>query len=304
MRVLRDEPAGVEPAAPRHGAFFLEGRNYMDRITSALLTEFSRENQLEDLPEETRFEHFATYLATSRHVADTFDTADLVAGAGRDTGIDAIAIVINGSLVTDSELVAEFAAANGYLDVTFVFVQAERSERFQGAKIGTFGFGVCDFFQETPKLPRNAAIAEAASIMSAIYDSSPLFTKGNPVCRLYYVTTGHWVDDANLAARQQTIVDDLRATHLFRDVDFLDVGANTIQRLYNQTKKAISRDVTFASKTALPRGGRGVSGPASRSCVHVIAPGRNRHLGQEHFLRERERLAGLQPREYRDSRNA
>ena len=225
----------------------------MDRITSALLTEFSSQNQLDNLPEDTRFEHFATYLATSRHVADTFDTADLVAGAGGDTGIDAIAIVINGSLVTDLELVKELAATNGYLDVTFVFVQAERSPAFDGAKIGTFGFGVCDFFQEHPRLPRNEAIGEAASIMSAIYASgSSLFTKGNPACRLYYVTTGQWGNDTNLVARQQTIVDDLTTTRLFRDVEFMDVDADTIQRFYNQTKNAISRDITFASRTALP----------------------------------------------------
>ncbi len=207
----------------------------MDRITSALLTEFSKENQLGNLPEDTCFEHFATYLATSRHVADTFDTADLVAGGGSDTGIDAIAIVINGSLVTDSELVDELAATNGYLDVTFVFVQAERSAAFDGAKIGTFGFGVCDFFQDHPRLPRNAAIEEAASIMSTIYASSSLFTKGNPACRLYYVTTGQWANDTNLVARQQTIVEDLTTTRLFRAVEFIDVDADT-----------------FASRTALP----------------------------------------------------
>ena len=224
----------------------------MDRITSALLAEFSGENQLEKVSEETCFEHFAAYLATSRHVADTFDTADLVAGAGGDTGIDAIAILINGSLVTDSELVAELAKTNGYLDVTFVFVQAERSAAFDGAKIGTFGFGVGDFFRDLPQLPRNEAIREAASIMSAIYALSSRFTRGNPVCRLYYVTTGRWVNDANLVARQQVIVDDLRTTHLFRDVEFIDVDADTIQRFYNQTKNAISRDITFASRTALP----------------------------------------------------
>ena len=224
----------------------------MDRITSALLAEFSRENQLEKVSEETCFEHFAAYLATSRHVADTFDTADLVAGAGGDTGIDAIAILINGSLVTDSELVAELAKTNGYLDVTFVFVQAERSAAFDGAKIGTFGFGVGDFFRDLPQLPRNEAIREAASIMSAIYALSSRFTRGNPVCRLYYVTTGRWVNDANLVARQQVIVDDLRTTHLFRDIEFIDVDADTIQRFYNQTKNAISRDITFASRTALP----------------------------------------------------
>lgn len=224
----------------------------MDRITSALLAEFSTENQLERLPEETRFEHFAAYLATSRHVPDTFDTGDLVTGAGGDTGIDAIAILINGSLVTDPDLVTELAETNGYLDATFVFIQAERSAAFDGAKIGTFGFGVCDFFRELPQLPRNEAITEAASIMSTIYALSPRFTRGNPACRLYYVTTGRWVDDTNLVARQQAIVDDLKTTNLFRDVEFIDVDADTIQRLYNQTKNAISRDITFATRTALP----------------------------------------------------
>ena len=224
----------------------------MDRITSALLAEFSGENQLERVPEETRFEHFAAYLATSRHVADTFDTADLTTGAGGDTGIDAIAILINGSLVTDSELVPELAETNGYLDVTFVFVQAERSAAFDGAKIGTFGFGVNDFFRDPPQLPRDEAIREAASIMSAIYELSPRFTRGNPACRLYYVTTGRWVNDANLVARQQAVVDDLETTRLFRDIEFIDVDADTIQRLYNQTKNAISRDITFAARTALP----------------------------------------------------
>ena len=236
-------------------------------------------------------------------MADTFDTADLVTGAGGDTGIDAIAILINGSLVTDSELVAELAKTNGYLDVTFVFVQAERSAAFDGAKIGTFGFGVGDFFRDLPQLPRNEAIREAASIMSAIFALSSRFTRGNPVCRLYYVTTGRWVNDANLVARQQVIVDDLRTTHLFRDVEFIDVDADTIQRFYNQTKKRDLEGYHVCLKNRAPGdswGGRGLSGLASRSRVHVIAPGRNRHLGQEHLLRERERLAGLQPREYRD----
>src|SRR6266849_5032923 len=113
----------------------------MDRITSALLAEFSRENQLEHLPEDARFEHFATYLAVSRHLSETFDTVDLSTGYGGDTDIDALATIVNGTLVSDPELVNELAETNGYLDVTFVFVQAERSATFEAAKIGTFGFG-------------------------------------------------------------------------------------------------------------------------------------------------------------------
>ena len=137
-------------------------------------------------------------------------------------------------MVTDQELVKELAETNGYLDVTFVFVQAERSSSFEGSKIRTFGYGVMDFFKETPTLPRNEEVKEAAAIMSAIYARSSKFTRGNPVCRLYYVTTGKWVGDANLVARRQTVLDDLNSTRLFREVDFIPLDADSVQRLYTE----------------------------------------------------------------------
>lgn len=224
----------------------------MDRITNSLLAEFSQESQIQSLPEETRFEHFAAYLTVSTSLADTFDTADLVTGSGGDTGIDAVAIIINGALVTDAELVEELANTNGYLDASFIFVQAERSSSFEAAKIGTFGFGVNDFFKESPSLPRNQTIQDLAAVMTAVYKLSPKFTRGNPVCRLYYVTTGKWLNDTNLVARARTVTDDLRGTRLFRDVAFVPLDADAIQRTYNQTKHAIARDFTFSGRTVLP----------------------------------------------------
>ena len=88
--------------------------------------------------------------------------------------------------------------------------------------------------------------------MSAIYARSSKFTRGNPVCRLYYVTTGKWVGDANLVARRQTVLDDLNSTRLFREVDFIPLDADSVQRLYNQSKNAITRDFTFANRTLIP----------------------------------------------------
>ena len=82
----------------------------MDRITKSLLDEFSTEAAIAGLSEEDRFEHFATFLAVSRHLGETFDTRDVVTGAGGDTGIDAIAVIVNGAIVTDPELVEELAA--------------------------------------------------------------------------------------------------------------------------------------------------------------------------------------------------
>ena len=170
----------------------------MDRITASLLDEFSREHELASLPEDTRFEHFAGYITVHRQYNETFDTADIVVGRGGDTGIDAIAIIVNGSLVTDIESFEEEAAKTEYLEVTFVFVQAERSSSFDGSKIGDFLYGVLDFFKDTPTLVRNDKVADAAAVMTAIYKHSGKFRRDNSACRLYYVTTGKWTSDANL----------------------------------------------------------------------------------------------------------
>ena len=141
----------------------------MDKVTEGFLSEFSTQFGIAGLPEKDRFEHFAAWLTARRHYSDaTFSPADLVTGSGGDTGIDAVAIIVNNDLVTDVDTVEDLLALNGYLDVTFVFVQAGRSAHFESAKIGQLGFGVKDFFGEG-KLPRNDAIKNFAEIMDALF---------------------------------------------------------------------------------------------------------------------------------------
>jgi translation initiation factor IF-2 len=84
--------------------------------------------------------------------------------------------------------------------VSFLFVQAETSSNFEGGKIGTFGFGVLDFFRDEPKLKRNEKVAAAAEVMQVIYAKSSKFRRGIPVCKMFYVTTGKWTDDKTLEA--------------------------------------------------------------------------------------------------------
>jgi hypothetical protein len=223
----------------------------MDRITKSLLDEFVKEQNLEALPEDKQFEHFACFLALSSHYDDTVQTEDFVTGEGSDTGIDAVATIINGALITDPDEVQDCLDQNGYLDVTFVFVQAERSTGFDAAKIGTFGFGVLDFFSEEPRMPRNAAIKDAAEIMASAYGQSSKFKPGNPACILYYVTTGTWIADPNLEARKDLVLESLRQQNLFSDVSLIPIGADGIQKLFTRSRNKIARDFSFAGRTVI-----------------------------------------------------
>ncbi|MFZ0519259.1 MAG: AIPR family protein [Acidobacteriaceae bacterium] len=138
------------------------------------------------------------------------------------------------------------------MDVSFIFVQAERSSSFESAKIGQFSFGVLDFFKDQPALPQNEPIKDAHSVMERIYILSSRFKRGKPVCRLYYVTTGKWIGDQNLEVRAQAAVADLKNLNIFKEVDFVPVDADALQRLYGQTKNAISREFTFAERSVIP----------------------------------------------------
>lgn len=236
------------------------GRTAMDRITESLLSEFSKEHGLENLDQSTRFEHFASFIVVRGEHSESFDTGDLVVGDsktsdskdGGDTGIDAIAIIANGFLISDVEELKETVEQAGYLDVTFIFIQAETSPNFESSKIGTFGFGVTDFFRDKPKLKRNERIKEAAEIMQAIYETSSKFRRGNPVCKLFYVTTGKWTGEQPLKARIESVRNDLNETGQFRDVEFIAVGADGVQKRYQQSRYAISAEFTFANRITVP----------------------------------------------------
>ncbi|MFO8013510.1 MAG: AIPR family protein [Phycisphaerae bacterium] len=224
----------------------------MDRITQALLDEFVKQNSLNTLPEEKAFEHFCGYLVTSGHYSESFPSDDVAVGGGADCGIDSIAVIVNGTLVTEPEEIEDLAATNGFLDVTFIFVQAERSSGFETAKIGQFVFGVLDFFEENPQLPQNDRVQLYKRLSEEVFERSRLFKKGNPRCFLYYATTGKWTEDPNLVARRDAGQQDIEDQGLFREVEIHCVGAEHLQQLYRESQNAVAREVVFSDRTVIP----------------------------------------------------
>lgn len=224
----------------------------MDRITKSLLEQFVAENHLNSLQEDRAFEHFCGYLATGKHYTESFSSDDISVGAGGDAGIDCIAIIVNGSLVTEPEEIDDLGDSNGYLDVSFIFMQAERSAGFDTAKIGQFSFGVSDFLSEHPQLPQNEKVTHYALIAKRIFENVRLFKKGNPQCFLYYMTTGKWVGDTNLTARRDAALRDIEALGLFRHVSFECLGADDIQRLTRESQNAISTEIQFSKRVVIP----------------------------------------------------
>jgi len=222
----------------------------LDKITKNLLDGFATDNGL-NMSDSELFEHFCNYCILASEYSEEFNLEDVIVAGGDDTGLDGIAVIVNGNLILSIDEIDDLCEQNKSLEVAFIFVQAKTSSEFDGGDIGTFAFGVKDFFSDTPMLPRSDKIKEKVSYQERIYQKSNMM-RSKPSLKVFYVTTGRWQNPQALVGRIKTVVEDLKQTNLFSDVDFNPVDADGIQKLYNKSKNRVSTEITFANRTVLP----------------------------------------------------
>lgn len=224
----------------------------MDRIVQSYIDDFLKSQQIDEKDSSKQFEMFSSYCAVAQQYTEVFDLNDILTGAGGDCGIDGIAIIANGTIISSKEEVDDLIELNkGLSDMLFVFIQSKTSSGFSSGEMGTFGAGVVDFFSETPQFVRNQFIQEKSDLINYIFNKAVHF-KSKPCCFLYYVTTGKWVDDQNCVARKNMIIHDLEELDLFKEVQFIPVDVKLIQKYYRNTIDVIETEIDFSQKVLLP----------------------------------------------------
>lgn len=223
----------------------------MDRILKQLLADFLESQELKSIDVGADFERFANYSVISQEFNRSFEVESVTVGEGDDTGIDGIAIIVNGQIIESTEEIDFFLSSNNSLEATYIFIQSKSSSNFDSSQMNTFGFGVLDFFSEAPKLRRNADIRLYVELSDYLLGKATNFRE-NPVCKLFYTTTGVWTNDQNLSAIVKSSEENLEATNLFSRVSFTPIGASEIARFYRETKNTVSVSFTFSEKVTLP----------------------------------------------------
>lgn len=223
----------------------------LDRITSSLINELLRAQEIKSEGEPKDFEKLVNYSCISNEYDKQFDLELATIGNGNDTGIDGVAIIVNGNIVESIDEVEDLLEANGYLEVTYVMTQSKTSTGFSSSDINTFIFGVKDFFSDSPQLVRNQDIEKFSGISNYIYSQASFFRK-NPDLKLYYVTTGTWSNDQNNKAVIDSGILDLESKNLFNKVVFFPCGAKEITNIYRKTKEANTAKIYFDKKITIP----------------------------------------------------
>jgi hypothetical protein len=223
----------------------------MDRITKQLISDLFKGQEKSETNQSDDFEYFCNYAVLSSEYNKTFDADTITIGSGDDTGIDGIGIIVNGHLVEDQNEVDDLLDSNGYLEVTYVFVQAKTSSSFDSAEMHKFYFGVKDFFAENPTMRRNDDIIRFAEISNYILDNASHFRE-NPKCKLFYVSTGVVnPEDSTIEAVRLDSEKQLDSLNLFEKINSTLLGSNEIGKLYRKTKNPTSATFIFSNKVTL-----------------------------------------------------
>jgi hypothetical protein len=199
---------------------------------------------------------FVGYYLVSKHYTDQFDPEVIKVGGGlgSDIGIDSVAILVNEHLVQDTTSVDHLINQLRKLEVGFIFVQTKLSSSFSGADIGTFISGVRQFFDKSISPNANREIQALHKVQEHIYARARDMDT-NPVCRLYYATTGEWLNHTSIKTRVCQGLTDLRNHRggLFPDVEFTPLDAAAIRHIYRHLTRKISRTIEFERHSILPK---------------------------------------------------
>lgn len=222
-----------------------------DEILKSYVRDFGAQYALEAKSEPEQFERFVNFCIISKQYPRDFDFEDLSIGGGADSGIDGVAIIVNGNIVQEPEEIDYFLSRNGSLNASFSFVQSKTSAKFNGAQILNFLAGIRNFFSDKSAIPENDGVQKLRSIKDRIYKNS-ISLDGPPALDLFFVTTGVWEEPEHINGFVANEIKILRERSLFGDLNFQCVDAERIKQIYRDVRGRSLREVEFPSLVALP----------------------------------------------------
>ncbi|MBW2617243.1 MAG: hypothetical protein JRC92_00005, partial [Deltaproteobacteria bacterium] len=188
----------------------------MHKVIASYLNQFSRENSIEDLDEAKRFERFVNHLILTFHFPDSFDIEEVTTSED-DGSIDGAGVLIGDELAIseeDADSIFGRLRPRQQVSVTYVFIQAKRTEGFDAGEIHKFGSGVQMLFTNEARRITDDVLSEILKIHEKVVSNLARVNNGRPTCRLYFATTGTWNEGSGLRERLDLISEQILNTGL------------------------------------------------------------------------------------------
>ena len=135
-------------------------------------------------------------------------------------------------------------------------MQSKTSPNFSAADIGTFLFGVEQFFSaalnNSSNIEFRAEIEQKIDLVRTIYGQS-IRIQDNPKCSIYYVSAGKWTNAPEPTARLLNGRSRLETLNVFSHVRTTPVDADLLKAIYRELERSVVKEIEFIRTTSFPR---------------------------------------------------
>lgn len=224
----------------------------MDVITKGFLNDFIERKGYSKIKESDQFEYFCNFCVINKEF-DSISFDEKIISTGNSTqGIDGIGIIVNNKLCSNSSEIKQIMELNRVLTVTFVFIQSKSSSSFNNQQIENFCRWTKNFFSEESTLFTTDEMKNFIEMREFIYSNTRLMKERSPICKLYFCTTGKWLNDPNLISVIESNRKEIENLDKFKEIEIIPIDHLDLQNLYRKTKEPVEATIKFERRVNIP----------------------------------------------------
>lgn len=224
----------------------------MNPVIKAQVNEFAVSEELSDRPESELFEIYSIYSVLNGALGETVGANDAHLN-GSEFGIDGVAIIAQGRLITNSDDARQILAEVNNPTIDFYFFQSKTGTSFDYGNISKFFDSITGFFD-------GSMAGESTQLDDLMATKDILYSRigrRNPGINAYYVCTGNY----DAPSRIEKLIGSTQSQ--WADLNIFDpesvaihmVGAKQLQRYYRAATSAVETVIEFPRNVVLPTHG-------------------------------------------------
>lgn len=215
-------------------------------IINAKLKKFRDSYGLNSVADGEAFERFVNSAILTQHQPDAF-TADsdllekVCVGGQNDTGIDGLAVKINGVLVKSTQECDDIISKFKRIAIEFIFIQSKYKPNFDSAELNSFIAGVRNFLSNEPLIPANEKVKEWIQLKDHLLSEDIVFNwDDNPSVRMYYVAMGKWRGHQHHTALADQAKKDIKLLKTYENIDLHFVDSESLRNTLDSIENNFS----------------------------------------------------------------
>lgn len=175
----------------------------LNRILQGIVSDFKKKYSLSG-DDSKIFEHLANYITVTKYHPEAFcdagDFESLIVDQSGLFGIDGIAFIVNGNLITSIDDIDVYAKSK-YLDIQILITQAKTEEKCESGDLLKTISAAKSFLTDHALLTEtNAELENAYAIYAKLFKYAKYFNATSPQCFINFVTAARTWDKPLIAS--------------------------------------------------------------------------------------------------------